>query len=986
MVKVVERSPQHETLKRAFLKIEELQQRLEKVEQGARDPIAIIGIACRLPGSIRSLDDYWQLLRTGQHTITDVPAGRWDVEAFYDPNPDATGKMYCRRGSFIDGVDQFDPQFFGITPREVQHMDPQQRILLEVTWEALERAAIAPEALVGSNTAVFTGVGYNDYSRLLGRLDLGEMNAYTGPGTQICFATGRVSYTLGLRGPSVPIDTACSSSLVAVHQACQSLRLGETDLALAGGVNLVLVPEGNVWLSRAGALAPDGLCKTFDAGANGFVRGEGCAVLVLKRLRDALRDGNSVLALIRGSAVNHDGRSSGLTVPSALAQEALLRQALANAGVRPEQVSYLEAHGTGTSLGDPIEMRAIAATYGTGRRLPLTVGSVKTNLGHLEAASGVAGLIKVVLMLRNRQIPPHLHFKALSPMIALDGLDVQIPTELRAWDVQASQSRVAGVSSFGLSGTNAHVLLEEATTVALDEPVHAVADAAASGPVLLPISAQKPEALTALVRSYRDLLLSAGDGELSDIGRTAAIGRNHFDHRLALTARTSREASEALSAYLRGEPSRLLVSGRRPLTGTAKLAFAFAGEGQVESGAIQAAGAQLFEREQAFREAFRACDVLFARRGYSSLEAALDATGRTAVGDLSLPLLFAFQVGLASLWRHWGIQPDGVVGIGVGEIAAAHLADALTLEDAVALVDELCRSRLMSASEHTKLPMPRCTPTPRVASLPMCSTVTGAVCQGSELDPAHWERNLAERPALTPALEALVSDEFESFLEMGPESRFSLLMREGLEHLAAQRRERSLRALPGVDPEGLRWTLAQLYCLGHSPDWRRVYPAGRLLPNLPVYPWQHQRYWIDAEASRQVSRANGHKHPVLGYAVPSPAARPEIASWEIELGPEATSLAPLQVIAGRNVLSTATLTRWALAAAKQVLKAELPAITSLEVHRPLAFAANARCVVQVSVSPDELGQQIFHVHSRSGNSSASDLEWVLHASAKLARA
>jgi acyl transferase domain-containing protein len=667
-------------LQKAYLKLEELQARLDAAERTQREPIAIVGMACRLPGGVRSPEEYWALLAEGRDAVTEVPRERWDIDAYYDPDPEAPGKMYTRWGGFLSEVDLFDAAFFGISPREAVSMDPQQRILLEVTWEALENAGIPPESLAGSRSGVFTGIGFNDYGRLLAAQDAREVSAYSGSGIQLCFATGRVSYVLGLRGPSLAIDTACSSSLVALHEACQSLRGGECDLALAGGVNLLLAPEGNIFLSRAGALSPDGRCKTFDAAANGMVRGDGCGVVVLKRLGSAVADGNAVLGVIRGSAVNHDGRSSGLTVPSGTAQEAVLRQALKNAGIEPQDVSYVEAHGTGTPLGDPIEMQSTGAVYG--RRGPgvgpLVVGAVKTNLGHLEAASGVTSVIKVALMLGHGRIPRHLHFRTWNPHIALEGMQVRVPTEMSPWLVEVGRPRRAGVSSFGLSGTNAHVILEEAPEG------QAVAEQAAEPLELLALSARKPAALAALGHSYAALLSGPG-AELPQICRAAAVGRSHHDHRLVVLARSAAQAATQLATHLDGAAAPDIVTGRRPLDGPPKLVLVFSGQGAQ----WPRMGCELMAREAVFREALEECAALVRAETGRSLIDELSADGaasRLEETEVAQPALFALQVALVALWRSWGIEPDAVVGHSVGEIAAAHVAGALDLSDAVRLV------------------------------------------------------------------------------------------------------------------------------------------------------------------------------------------------------------------------------------------------------------------------------------------------------------
>ena len=415
--------------KRLALLALELQSKIESMEKWRQEPIAVIGIGCRFPGGADGPDGFWRLLSDGVDAITEVPPDRWDLARYYDPDPDAPGKMNTRHGGFLAGVDRFDPHFFNISRREALSMDPQQRLLLEVSWEALEHAAQSPEKLEGSRTGVFVGICNADYRQRLLARSRDTYDTYMATGSSHAIASGRLSYFLGVHGPSVSIDTACSSSLVAVHLACQSLRAKECRTALAGGVNLILSPDTFIMLSKARMMAADGRCKAFDAAADGFVRGEGCGIVALKRLADALSDGDRILALLSGSAVNQDGRSSGITAPNGPAQESVIREALSAAGVSPADVGYVETHGTGTALGDPIEVNALGAVYGAGRRAdaPLRIGSVKTNIGHLESAAGVAGLIKLILAVQHGEIPPHLHLKKPNPYIPWNELPIEIP-------------------------------------------------------------------------------------------------------------------------------------------------------------------------------------------------------------------------------------------------------------------------------------------------------------------------------------------------------------------------------------------------------------------------------------------------------------------------------------------------------------------------------------------------------------------------------
>jgi acyl transferase domain-containing protein/acyl carrier protein len=672
-------------LKRALIAIDELQARLDAAERARTEPIAIVGMSCRFPGGADDPAAYWRLLRDGVDAIREIPPERWDVDAYYDPDPSVPGKMYVRKGGFLREVDRFDPAFFGISPREATGMDPQQRLLLEVAWEALESAGQAPDRLSGTQTGVFIGMMNTDYENI-GAGDATRIDPYFVTGNAHSIAAGRLSYLLGLQGPSLAVDTACSSSLVALHLACQSLRNGESNLALVGGVNLMLGPEATIASCKLRALAPDGHCKTFDARADGYTRGEGCGIVVLKRLSEALADGDEVLAIIRGSAVNQDGRSNGLTAPSALAQEAVLRTALANAGVEPGEVGYVEAHGTGTSLGDPIEVRALGAVLGQGRKAeePLVLGSAKTNVGHLEAAAGMAGLIKVVLSLRNGEIPPHLHFQQLNPHISLKEIPAEIATELRPW--AAGKRRIAGVSAFGFSGTNAHVILEEA-------PAREAATAAGRPWHLLNLSATSEAGLKALARRFEGYLSAAPAAALEDICYTAQMGRSHFAHRLSVVADSAEHAAEQLAAFLAGAEGTGTAHGQVKGQSRPKVAFLFTGAGSQYPGM----GRELYDTEPVFRAALDRCaelarpllqqpllSVLYPEPGVAS---PLDDIAYTQ------PAMFALEYALCELWRSWGIHPDWVMGHSVGELTVACVAGVFTLEDGLRLVIE--RGRLM---------------------------------------------------------------------------------------------------------------------------------------------------------------------------------------------------------------------------------------------------------------------------------------------------
>ncbi|RQH04064.1 type I polyketide synthase [Okeania hirsuta] len=683
--------------------LKEMRGKLAAVNKAKTEPIAIVGMACRFPGGANDPSKYWNLLHDGIDAITPVPPERWDVSAYYDPDPEVPGKSYTRQGGFIDQVDQFDPLFFGISPREAVTLDPQYRLLLEVTWEALENSGQTWENLKNSQTSVFMGASTDDYTSVI----LREANSYPTLGINRSIGVGRISHLLGLQGSNLQVDTACSSSLVAAHLACQSLRSGESNIALVGGVNLILSPFSTIGRCQAKALSPDGRCKTFDAAANGYGQAEGCGVLVLKRLSDAISDGDLISAVIRGTAVNHDGPSSGMTVPNKMAQKQVIQQALTNAKLEPNQVSYLDAHGTGTSLGDPIEIEALAEVYGKKRPAdsPLIVGSVKTNLGHLEAAAGVSSLMKVILALKHQEIPPHLHLKQPNPLVDWDKLPIKIPTSLMSWSTEG-KPRIGAVSSFGMGGTNAHIILEEApvqfksqnskvkseennqfksqnskvrSEEYLERPLH-----------LLTLSAKTEKALADLVSSYQKHLETYPDLAVADVCYTANAGRKHFKHRLAVIASDQNELAQKLLDQKTGKEVVGLCCGEFDSgSASSKLAFLFTGQGSQ----YVDMGKQLYETQPTFRQALDQCDqilqpylevplleVIYPKDVQKSTSNLLDQTAYTQ------PALFAIEYALFKLWESWGIKPTVVMGHSVGEYVAATVAGVFSLEDGLKLI------------------------------------------------------------------------------------------------------------------------------------------------------------------------------------------------------------------------------------------------------------------------------------------------------------
>jgi len=905
----VAESPAAETLKKTFIALKRAQARIADLEARQSSPIAIIGMACRLPGGANSPSALWELLCRGADTSRPVPPERWPSEDYYDSAASTSGRTHAKRAHFLDvPVDEFDAPFFGISAKEATAMDPQQRLLLELSWEAFENAGIDPSGLRGSRTGVFIGISSDDYAqahRHSGQLDLIDGYSLTGS----CFApcSGRISYTFGLEGPSLAIDTACSSSLVATHLACQSLREGESDLALAAGVNLILSPVFHIASSKLGTISPDGLCKTFDASADGYGRGEGCGVIVLKRLADAQRDGDQILALIRGSAVNQDGKSNGLTAPNGLAQERVIREALSRANLEPDDISYIEVHGTGTPLGDPIEVEAIGRVMAKrSPDLPVILGTVKTNIGHLEAAAGIAGLIKTVQCLRHGEIPAHLHLDNPSPHIAWGSYPFKVVQEQTAWASHQAPRR-AGISSFGFSGTNAHLILEEAPAV----------QRLSSGdgrPMLLPLSSRTAAGLRDLAAEWRDWLTEPST-RADDACATAAVGRAHMSQRLALTGLTKSELIEGLSSFLAGNSKRNLATGVAS-EGTPKIAALFTGQGSQYPGMARA----LYDSEPVFRAMIDAChETLLSLGGCHLLDeiygsGACDENLRQTA--ISQPAIFAIEIALFHLWQSWGIRPHAVCGHSVGEYAAAYAAGILSLADALAMV--VARGRIMQSlpaggamaavfakeATVTKYMRPEDeislaavnTPNDVVisgaaedvdgllkrlsadgiagqllnvshafhsaymrpaveafepvakrtygqATLTFVSTVSGRKAAPGELATAkYWARQIEAPVRFAAAAMTLADEGCSIFLEMGPATILSGLARQCVQ--SGDRLFIASLTRGGDDRRQMIDSLAQLYVRGAPVDWKKITgPESRRIV-APNTPFQRKSYYL----------------------------------------------------------------------------------------------------------------------------------------------
>ena len=650
-----------------------------------KERIAIIGVGCRFPGGVNCADSLWKLLVEGREGVVEVPPDRWNVQRYYDAEPGVAGKSIAKRGGFLDAIDQFDPQFFGISPREAPYVDPQHRLLLETAWEAIEDAGLVLDFEHGTDLGVFVGISHNDYQGIQSTpFDHSTISPHTPTGSAHSIAANRISYCLNLRGPSIAMDTACSSALTAVHTACEHIWAGRGDAALAGGVTVMITPGGFIGFSQAAMLSPEGRCAAFDASASGFVRGEGAGMVLLKRLSRAIEDGDPIQGVILGTSINQDGHTNGISLPSPEAQTRLVQDACRDAGIAPEEIGFVEAHGTGTAVGDPIEAHALAEALCVNRPAdaPLPIGSIKTNLGHLETAAGVAGLLKAMLVLKYGQIPPSLHFTKPNPHIDFEKLKLRVPTEVEPFPNGAGE-RIAGVNSFGFGGANAHIILaappahqpEKSSTVPTSRP----------WPVMLSARSEKSLRTSAAKLSAWVMEHAHANGSspvLPDLTYTLGVRRNHHPHRLTFVASNWAELIEELDAFAEnGDSAKIRAAFTARREEAPRIAFIMSGQGPQWWGM----GRELMLHEPVFREAIERCDVALRPWARFSLLEELgrcEETTRMQRTEIGQPCIFAMQVALAALWKSWGIQPAAIVGHSVGEIAAACIAGIFTLEEA----------------------------------------------------------------------------------------------------------------------------------------------------------------------------------------------------------------------------------------------------------------------------------------------------------------
>ncbi|MEP5154566.1 type I polyketide synthase, partial [Planktotalea sp.] len=790
-------------------------------------------MACRLPGGIEDAESCWNFLRDAKDGTTDVPASRWDVDAHYDPDPEVPGRMHTRRGGFLnEDIDQFDASLFSITPREAKTLDPQQRYLLEVSWEALEDAGYAPDSLAGSSTGVFVGISTNDYMGLMhDGMDYRDIDPYCCTGTAGCAAAGRIAYSMGLEGPCLALDTACSSSLVSLHLAMESLRNGECDMALSAGVNMILSPVLNIYFSKLKALAKDGRCKTFDASADGYGRGEGCGVIVLKRLSDAQADGDRILGQLLGSAVNHDGRSGGLTVPSVSAQESVIRSALGKAGLSPADIGYIEAHGTGTPLGDPIEIRALTRIFGPDRPadVPLWVGSVKTNIGHLEAAAGIAGVIKTLLSLQEKTLPAHLHFSQMNPHISHEGLDLRLPQKTQDWPSTVPQ--VAGVSSFGISGTNAHIVVAGAP----DDNVNAASPQAVieRDEHVLTLSARSAASLEEVARRYERDLTVLPPEEFADYCYTSNIGRADFAHRLAISASTPETAITEIKKKAAETADEHVDDGQRE-----KLAMVMARPSQ----ALLTQGRKLYLSEPIFKQAFDACQKAIPADRNVDLPARLLAADPVAdeARHKQLELTCcAISIAAARMWIAWGVSPFTLGGEGLSEIAAAHVSGLVGLSDTLELAMHCAALAQASDARDSALEA--------TAKIALRSFAEGlkprsarfGFASGNTLPKPEFWAQCAMPAHRGRGLDALAAQGCTIALVLGDDGTATALPPQ----------TKPLFGLPSFEKgkgHSVSATAAQLWLKGFAFDWAKYHRGfTRKRVKIAPSPFERRRYWLD---------------------------------------------------------------------------------------------------------------------------------------------
>jgi acyl transferase domain-containing protein/SAM-dependent methyltransferase/acyl carrier protein len=814
-------------------------------ENKGEEPVAIVGMACRFPGA-NNLEEYWELLSNGMDAITEVPSDRFNVEEYYDSEGMDSGKMFNKYGGFIQDIDKFDYRRFGFTPREAAYMDPQQRVLLELSWEALENAGIDISKLYGSKTGVFMGASTNDYSQLIN--DREGINPFTVTGNALSVISNRVSYSLDLKGPSVTVDTACSSSLVSVEVASQNILSGNCEMAIAGGVNIILTPHLAINYSQTGILSRYGRCRTFDAQADGFVRGEGAGVIVLKRLSQALKDNDRIYGLIKGGAINQDGKTNGIMAPNQLSQVAVMKEAFHKANISPGEIEYIEAHGTATSVGDRIEAEAISKAVGEDRDLELKclIGSVKTNIGHLEAAAGIAGVIKVALSLWHQRIPPSLHFNQPNDDIPFDQLPIKVQTDLSSWR-QKRGRQYAGISSFGFAGTNCHLILSDYEETSNNTPETSPIEQALEKPQIITLSAVNDHALKDFTGKILEELKTGKIANIADLAYSVNVRRMHHEHRMALTFTTREELISQLEQVKQGKnPFDIAVN---EVTNKIRRDIAFVFSGMDKS--WKETAIQLFEKEEVFRKQVEKCDKVFREliTGQSIIVGLLQDNGLFEEHNpYSQAVIFSVQVALVELWKSWGIEPKAVLGQGLGEISAAYVSGIINLRDAMLLavqqghlthVDAGHAPFVRDGNELEKK-LEEVSINPSSTNISFYSSETTREMEGIELDLLNC--HAFDYTKFNQTINRMLDNGLTAFVEIS--SHPSLV--ENIEN------QLNIREIDGISVsslyqgkpyQALFTALGNLYTRGHSVKWDQVYTKGNVV-SYPAYPWQHERCWI----------------------------------------------------------------------------------------------------------------------------------------------
>lgn len=1011
--------------------------------------IAVIGLGCRFPGGVYNPDDFWNMISGGIDATKDVPADRWDIRSFYHPEKSVPGKTYTYHGGFMDDIDQFDADFFGISPREASYLDPQQRLLLEVSWEAMENAGIDPARLSDRKVGVYIGGFTLDYKVL--QFSTGNktnIDVHTATGSMMTMLSNRISYTYDFKGPSLSVDTACSSSLVALHLACQALSNNECTIALAGGVNIIAIPEYTIAESKAGFLSPDGRSKSFDSRADGYARGEGAGIVILKSLENAVSDNDLIYGVIVSTGVNQDGRTKGgITIPNGTSQEALIRETYKKAGISPGDISYIEAHGTGTFVGDPIEINSIANVLATDREHSnkCFVGSVKTNIGHLEAAAGIAAFIKSCLILQNEKIPPNIHFQNPNPRIPFEKICLKVPVKKEDLTKKNGIAYI-GVNSFGFGGTNAHLVLAgNNCNNNSNGQKHAIIDSKREFPYLLPITARSEYSLNEMVKRYLDFLQNHNDCSMEDLCYSTSLKRAHHDLRLAISFRTKQDLCQKLNNYLADEDRPGIVKSIVNTQLSDKIVFVYTGMGPIWWGM----GRQLLQTNRVFKEVIDECDhVTLSYAGWSLLDELSAPESKSKLGQTmyAQPANFALQAGLTKVWKSLGIVPDAVIGHSTGEIGSFYASGIFSLEDALKLSIERGKWQQESANKNgamlavglfeqealeaisevkddvsiAAINSPKSVTLsgtdkvldkirieleskeifarflrvniayhschmdpilegfsktlvflkPKKPSISIYSTVTGKLINEIDSIVDYWRRNVRHEVRFGDAIQEALDAGYRTFLEIGPHPVLKTSIRECLSSKdidgktlsSIRRKEDELIAMIS--------TFSELYTSGYPVDLQKINPVARFI-RLPLYAWNHEKYWIETEESREI-RLGLNQHAVLGRKLQTSGQ-----TWEVEVDYYKYPYIKDHMIKNTIVFPGAGYVELALACAQQIYGDFEYVINNIQFNRAMFLKDNDVKIIQTNFDPKNSTVEIF------SRSLGEDVAWTSHSSSTI---